>query len=159
LYLRRETKHSKIAFKRLFLFSQNFCKKTFVFLLFEAPRCFFFYKNRELSEHSSPLVRLLYKKNHLLKVIRIILPIYGQPFWTLLSKKQQFLLLKNLINLTRKKGTYIYINSFLNETIDLSSIKEGYILIDLSFIKEKKRDYGYFLIENAQQRLYFQEIP
>ncbi len=68
-------------------------------------------------------------------------------------------MLKNLINLTRKKGTYIYINSFLNETIDLSSIKEGYILIDLSFIKEKKRDYGYFLIENAQQRLYFQEIP
>jgi hypothetical protein len=92
-----------------------------------SPFCFY---GKEITKNELPTTSLVFKISSLLRLIRIIFPIYAPLFWKPLSKKQKYQFSKNLINLTRKKGSYSFIIWVLANEINLSSIKEGFILIE-----------------------------
>jgi hypothetical protein len=52
------------------------------------------------------IARIIFNKINLLRIIRIILPIYGKLFWGSLSNKEKFLFCKNLVKITLESFCY-----------------------------------------------------
>lgn len=101
----------KVSYENQLRFKQNF-------LRYQKQNYLFFNYGLAINSYSLSSARLLFSKNNLLKLIRLILPVYWKTEWDLLSNQDKFQLSKNLLFLTRAKGSYKYLNAFLQSNHD-----------------------------------------
>ncbi len=88
------------------------------FLRFQKIYYSFFFRDRKITQNEALTAQLVFKKTNLLRLIRVILPIFQPSFWETLTPRQRYFFSANLMALMLEKGTYYYLNAFLdNNTI------------------------------------------
>jgi hypothetical protein len=96
-----KTTKSKANFKKLFL-------------SFQRNKVLFFNPNEAINEHSLLSTQQFFKKTNLCRVIRILMELYNHSFWSKLSPREKYFFTKNMLEFTRKEGSFRYINALFD---------------------------------------------
>lgn len=86
-----------------------------LFLSFQRKHVLFFNPNEAISEHSLLSTQQFFKKTNLCRVIRILTNLYNHSFWAKLSSREKYFFTKNMLELTRKEGSFKYINALFDK--------------------------------------------
>lgn len=116
-YLQKDNNEQKELFKtgyfRFQSYYESFCNR-----------------NRKITQYEDSTTLLLFKKTNLLRLIRVIVPIFKPSFWETLTPRQRYFFSANLMALTLQKGTYRYLNTFLDSNNNTISFTENSVIIN-----------------------------
>lgn len=148
-YIDKTNNEQKQLFKRRFLSLQESYKSSF-------------FPNRKITKYEAFRTRLLFKKTNLLRLIRVIVPIFKPSFWESLTSRQKYFFSANLISLTLKKGTYHFLNAFLKDNSSITFSETNIIIygetINLNSLNSEASQSFVNFVLNLEQKKRLLEI-